>query len=238
MDRSARSHPPVLTRDQQRHLWKLSIAIVVMAAAVGGASSFLLPKTYTARTLIEYRLSDEDNARRAPEGTIPRAFATETALLQSRAVLGPVAESHGLHPDRLAGQVRVELLADSSVIQVDVLSGDQPLSVKLAGDIADRYLALVYERSPRKYVDEQLGAAQRQRVAALQGRKDILNLTGEHAAVVEPARLVPAATSPKPAGTAAIGLIGGLLTAAGVAWIVAARYRRRNAYPGYRRPAP
>lgn len=238
MDRSARFHPPLLTRDQQRHLWRLSIAIIALAAAGGAAASFLLPKTYTARTLIEYRLSDEDNARRAPDGTYPRAFATETALLQSRAVLGPVAESNGVQPDRLAGQVRVELLADSSVIQVDVLSGDQTSGVKLAGDIADRYLAVVYERSPRKYIEDQLRAAQRQRAAALQGRKDILNLTGEHAAVVEPARLVPAETSPSPVSTALIGLACGLLTAAGVAWVVAARYRRSNANRGYRRPAP
>jgi hypothetical protein len=217
------------------------LVIIVLGAAAGLAVTLLLPTQYAARTLIEYNVSVENASDFL---RTDRNLTSQTVLLTSRAVLGPVADANDVSADDLAKRVTATLLnansVNSEIIQVDVLSTDRASGVKLAGAIATQYLTVVKANSPANYIQTQLDDARRQlasataanlptlqsRVATLQGQLDTENITGNRAATVVPAYSVAAPAYPNPVLAAATGALCGIVVAGLVVIALSRRWTR------------
>jgi capsular polysaccharide biosynthesis protein len=230
-----------LTPAQGARLGLLAMVIIMLGAAAGLAVTLLMPTKYAARTLIEYDVSVENASEFL---RTDRNLTTQTVLLTSRAVLGPVADANGVSADDLAKNVKATLLnanqVNSEVIQVDVLDPDRATGVKLADAIAKQYLAVVKANSPANYIQSQLDDARRQlasaplanqpalqqRVTTLQGQLDIENITGNRASIVVPAYSVAAPAYPNPILAAATGALCGVVVAGLVVIALSRRWTR------------
>jgi capsular polysaccharide biosynthesis protein len=217
-----------LTPGQGARLGLLALVIIVLGATAGLAITLLLPTQYAARTLVEYNVSVENASDFL---RTDRNLTTQTVLMTSRAVVGPVADANGISADELANRVDVTLLnansVNSEVIQVDVLNPDRAIGVKLADAIANQYLTVVKANSPANYIQSQLDDARRQltsapaanqpalqaRVATLQGQLDTENITGNRATIVVPAYSVAAPAYPNATLAAATGALLGIVVA-------------------------
>ncbi|MDT7590426.1 MAG: hypothetical protein QOE32_7976 [Pseudonocardiales bacterium] len=230
-----------LTSAQGSRLGLYALVIIVLGAAAGLAVTLLLPTQYAARTAIEYNVSVENASDFL---RTDRNLTTQTVLLTSRAVLGPVADANNISADDLAGRVTATLLnansVNSEVIQVDVVYPDRASGVKLATAIADQYLTVVKANSPANYIQTQLDDARRQlssataanqatlqaRVATLQGQLDTENITGNRASVVVPAYSVATPAYPRPSLAAAAGALCGIVVAGLVVIALSRRWTR------------
>jgi capsular polysaccharide biosynthesis protein len=230
-----------LTGAQGSRLGLYALVIIVLGAAAGLAVTLLLPTQYAARTLIEYNVSVENASDFL---RTDRNLTSQTVLLTSRAVLGPVADANNVSADDLAKRVSATLLnansVNSEIIQVDVLSTDRATGVKLAGAIATQYLTVVKANSPANYIQTQLDDARRQltsataasqpalqtRIATLQGQLDTENITGNRASVVVPAYSVAAPAYPNPVLAAATGALCGIVVAGLVVIALSRRWTR------------
>jgi capsular polysaccharide biosynthesis protein len=230
-----------LTGAQGSRLGLYALVIIVLGAAAGLAVTLLLPTQYAARTLIEYNVSVENASDFL---RTDRNLTSQTVLLTSRAVVGPVADANNVSADDLAKRVNVTLLnansVNSEIIQVDVLSTDRATGVKLAGAIATQYLTVVKANSPANYIQTQLDDARRQlasataanqpalqtRIATLQGQLDTENITGNRASVVVPAYSVAAPAYPNPVLAAATGALCGIVVAGLVVIALSRRWTR------------
>jgi len=217
-----------LTGAQGSRLGLYALVIIVLGAAAGLAVTLLLPTQYAARTLIEYNVSVENASDFL---RTDRNLTSQTVLLTSRAVLGPVADANDVSADDLAKRVSATLLnansVNSEIIQVDVVNTDRATGVKLAGAIATQYLTVAKANSPANYIQTQLDDARRQlasataanlptlqsRVATLQGQLDTENITGNRASIVVPAYSVAAPAYPNPVLAAATGALCGIVVA-------------------------
>lgn len=231
-----------LSPAQGSRLGLISGLIVVLGAAAGLAVTLLVPTLYAARTDIEYTVSRENASEFL---RTDRNLTTQTVLITSRTVLGPVADANGVSPDELTGRVSAKILmgkdqVTSEVIEVTVLDPDRQAGVKLADDVAKQYLKVFAQNGPRAYLQAQLDEARRQlasapaatapqvqtRINTLQGQLDTVNIAGNRAAILVPAYSVSAPAYPNPMLFAATGALCGLVVAALVAIALSRRWTR------------
>ena len=96
----------------------LSLTIILLGTAAGLLGALVLPKTYGARAEILY-----SNGQGQQGGGDPmkqdRQLSTQLVYLQSRAVLGPIAQKQGRDFKDLTKDVSVAVLDNSDVIQVE-----------------------------------------------------------------------------------------------------------------------
>jgi uncharacterized protein involved in exopolysaccharide biosynthesis len=231
-----------LTPAQGSRLGLIAGLIVVLGAAAGLATTLLVPHLYAARTDIEYTVSQENASDFL---RTDRNLTTQTVLLTSRSVLGPVADQNGISADDLSGRVSANILmgkdqVTSEVIEVSVLDTQRETGVKLADDIAKQYLTVFSQSGPKAYLQGQLDDARRQlatatganaqtiqtRINTLQGQLDTENISGNRAAILVPAYSVAAPAYPNPMLFAGAGALCGLVVAALVAIALSRRWTR------------
>lgn len=231
-----------LSPAQGSRLGLIAGVIVVLGAAAGLAVTLLLPTEYAARTEIQYTVSQENASDFL---RTDRNLTTQTVLLTSRSVLGPVADANGISADDLTDQVTAAPVMGapgvaSEIIQVDVRDQNRETGVKLADDIGKQYLKVVNENSPKAYIQRQLDDARRQlasaaaasapalqsRITTLQGQLDTENIAGNQATIVVPAYSVAAPAYPNPVFAAATGAMAGLVVAALVVLALSRRWTR------------
>jgi uncharacterized protein involved in exopolysaccharide biosynthesis len=115
--------------------------LMVLGGLVAGvAGGMLISPTYGARAEILYPITEE-----LPTGFLreDRNLTTQLVLLESRAVLRPVAEAEGVSLADLEKSVNVTLLDSSEVIRIEVRDASATMAVSLAESIADTYLETI-----------------------------------------------------------------------------------------------
>ncbi|MDT7693036.1 MAG: hypothetical protein QOI75_2403, partial [Pseudonocardiales bacterium] len=188
-----------LSGGQRSQLVFLTVALLVVGAVLGFAASLLLPTQYAARTTIQYNIAGENTGDFLKTD---RNLTTQTVLLTSRNVLGPVADANGIAVDSLTGQVSASILNASDIIQLQVKNSSPDTAVTLANAIAKQYLTVANSSGPQGYLQSQLDGVKKQqaspgtaaettalatRAATLQAQLDQMNLTQNQSSVLVPA---------------------------------------------------
>ena len=146
----------------------LALTIVLLGTAAGLAAALALPKTYGARAEILYNLSPEQ--RSGDPLRQNRELSTQLVFLESRAVLGPIAQKQGQQFKDLDEAVSVEVLENSNVIQVEAHGATKLAAMQTLQAVMDGYLALAGQPSGvARNLETQLADA-RANTAALQTR--------------------------------------------------------------------
>ena len=173
-------------RHDLRRLVMLALVIVLVGAGGALLGAALWPKTYAARAEILYPITKEQ-----PTGFLreDRNLTTQLVLLQSRAVLDPVAGAEGLRVEDLAPRVAVTLLQGSEVIQVEVRDRTRESALRTTQAIVDRYLVLNRTTTPsdaRQFLASELETLRRSiaDTQAALGRASTPQSTAELAALV------------------------------------------------------
>lgn len=223
----------------------LALVLVVLGAATGLLAAGLMPEKYTARADVLYAVTREQ-----PTGFLreDRNISTQLVLLQSRAVLGPVADEWGVSVEQLRAAVSASVVEESEIISVELTDGDPDRAEEVLASVLDRYL----DTSPNEarsdvgtYVRQQLAdialrllalpvdapdrASLVAREQALRTQLDDLQLTdlaGPAAEVLTPPFADRDPVSPRPALTAAAGATAGLVVAALLVAVLARRMTR------------
>ncbi len=143
----------------------LALTIILIGTAGGLAGALVLPKTYGARAEIFYPISQEQGGDALRQD---RHLSTQLVLLESRAVLGPVAQKQGRQFEDLDKDVSVKVLENSEVIQVEAHGSTELAAMQTLQAVMDGYLALAGQTSGvARNLETQL-AAVRQNTARLQ----------------------------------------------------------------------
>ncbi|MDT7592785.1 MAG: hypothetical protein QOH45_2316, partial [Pseudonocardiales bacterium] len=238
--RFAPQPPPrrTLTGGQRSQLVFLTVALLVVGAVLGFAASLLLPTQYAARTTIQYNIAGENTGDFLKTD---RNLTTQTVLLTSRNVLGPVADANGVAVDSLTGQVSASILNASDIIQLQVKNSSPDTAVTLANAIAKQYLTVANSSGPQGYLQSQLDGVKKQqaspgtaaettalatRAATLQAQLDQMNLTQNQSSVLVPAYAVTDPVSPNKSLAAITGGICGLIIALMTAVTLSRRWTR------------
>ncbi|HEY2098764.1 MAG TPA: hypothetical protein VGH72_19995, partial [Pseudonocardia sp.] len=227
-----------LSGGQRSQLVFLTVALLVVGAVLGYAASLLLPTQYAARTTIQYNIAGENTGDFLKTD---RNLTTQTVLLTSRNVLGPVADANGIAVDSLTGQVSASILNASDIIQLQVKNSSPDTAVTLANAIAKQYLTVANSSGPQGYLQSQLDAVKKQqaspgtaaettalatRAATLQAQLDQMNLTQNQSSVLVPAYAVTDPVSPNKSLAAITGGICGLIIALMTAVTLSRRWTR------------
>ncbi|MDT7656684.1 MAG: hypothetical protein QOF38_1399 [Pseudonocardiales bacterium] len=227
-----------LSGGQRSQLVFLTVALLVVGAVLGFAASLLLPTQYAARTTIQYNIAGENTGDFLKTD---RNLTTQTVLLTSRNVLGPVADANGIAVDSLTGQVSASILNASDIIQLQVKNSSPDTAVTLANAIAKQYLTVANSSGPQGYLQSQLDAVKKQqaspgtaaettalatRAATLQAQLDQMNLTQNQSSVLVPAYAVTDPVSPNKSLAAITGGICGLIIALMTAVTLSRRWTR------------
>jgi uncharacterized protein involved in exopolysaccharide biosynthesis len=241
----ARGHRPSSRRlggDDLLRLGLLACVIVALGAAIGFASSWLIPREYGARSEVLYTLREDQ-----PTGFLreDRNLTTQVVLIDSRPVLGPVARANGLTVDELAGKVSASVAEGSEIIEIEVRDADRGRGRRLVDAVTARYLAVANGTGDesREYLEGQLAAvdaeldapgvtpAQRAALSSRRtdvlGRLDTVTLAGPQARRLGASYITSGPVTPRRALAAAAGALVGLLVAAAVVAVLAQRWRRR-----------
>jgi hypothetical protein len=241
----AREHrlaPRRLSGDEILRLCLLAGLIVVIGAAIGFVSSWLIQAQYGARSEILYTLREDQ-----PTGFLreDRNLTTQVVLIDSRPVLEPVAIANGLTVDELADKVTASVAEGSEVIEIEVRDADRQEGLRLVDAITQRYLAVANGAvdENRTYLEDQLQSIEAQlsastttpaqRAALSSRRRDVLNrldtvaLAGPQARQLGASYTTSDPVTPRRALAAAVGAIAALLVAAAVVALLAMRWRRR-----------
>jgi capsular polysaccharide biosynthesis protein len=213
---------------QRGKLFTLALVLVLAGAALGYLVSLAVPTRYGAVTTIDYRIGGENTGDFL---RTDRNLTTQTVLLTSPNVLGPVAQQNGVSVDALTKGTKAEILEQSNIIQVTVTDETAESAVNLANAIAKQYIAVSTSSSPQGYVQAQLAAVQKQlttpaagttpantaalqaRANALQAQLDQMNLTANQPTVLTPAYALSSPVSPNHGKSALTGAICGLVIA-------------------------
>ena len=118
------------------------VLLLVLPAVVAGLLSAGQDPTYEARAEILYQ--------RVPvtdEQTVERELATQQVLLQSRPFIETAADSVRRERDELTEDVTVELVEESSILQLAVRDDDRDRARAAATSLVDQYIAAVEARS-------------------------------------------------------------------------------------------
>jgi capsular polysaccharide biosynthesis protein len=218
-------------------------AIVLAAVASALAVVSTADKVYGARSDVLYV-----SAPASPLDVRDRALATQRQLIESRAVLGPVAAQSRMPLEDLQKRVSVELGTRNDLMHITVGNRRPRTAQRLAQAVTAQYLALSRRLSSeanaeRSALQRELqtltarasraSAAQRavigERVARLQDRViefDAAALGNSKPTLVAPAYVLPKPLSPQPLRAVAAALIVGLALATAVAILLARQLKR------------
>jgi capsular polysaccharide biosynthesis protein len=226
---------------QRGKLITLSLVLVLAGAALGYLVALAVPTRYGAVTTIDYNIAGENTGDFL---RTDRNLMTQTVLLTSRNVLGPVATANGVNVDDLSKNAVAIVVNQSNIIQLTVKDDTPDGAVNLANAIAKQYITVANASSPRGYIQSQLSAVQSQlasptagstpanttalqaRQAALQSQLDQMNLTSNQPTVLVPAYALSSPVSPNPGGSALTGAICGLVSALMTAVTLSRRWTR------------
>jgi hypothetical protein len=234
--------PRRLSTDEILRLCLLAGLIVVIGAAIGFVSSWLIQAQYGARSEILYTLREDQ-----PTGFLreDRNLTTQVVLIDSRPVLEPVAVANGLSVDQLADKVTASVAEGSEIIEIEVRDADRQEGLRLVDAVTQRYLAVANGTADenRTYLEDQLESIEAQlsspdttpglRAELSARRRDVLNrldtlaLTGPQARQLGASYTTSDPVTPRRALAAAVGAIAALLVAAVVVALLAMRWRRR-----------
>jgi capsular polysaccharide biosynthesis protein len=242
-----RAAPPPLPVSEILRIVAVCACIVVAAVASALAVDGRGATVYGARADVLY-VADPAT----PLDVRDRTLATQRELIQSRAVLAPVAARDRMPLEDLQDAVSVEAGARNDLLHITV-GDEQPARARqLTEAVTAGYLALAgrlagggaqERRRLERQIERLTGRARRasaaesallgQRVADLQDR--VVQLDSGGAAPARPTLLSDAypladPLAPKPLRAVATGLIAGLALAAGAAVLLARRNRR---WPGH-----
>jgi uncharacterized protein involved in exopolysaccharide biosynthesis len=136
----------------------LALTIILLGTAGGLAAALTLPKTYGARAEVLYNISPEQ--RGGDPLRQNRELSTQLVFLESRAVLGPIAQKQGQQFKDLDKAVSVEVLENSNVIQVEAHGPTKLAAMQTLQAVMDGYLALAGQPSGvARNLDTQLADA-------------------------------------------------------------------------------
>jgi hypothetical protein len=234
--------PRRLSGEEILRLCLLAGLIVVIGAAIGYVSSWLIQAQYGARSEILYTLREDQ-----PTGFLreDRNLTTQVVLIDSRPVLEPVAVANGLSVDQLADKVTASVAEGSEIIEIEVRDADRQKGLRLVDAVTQRYLAVANGAvdEDRTYLQDQLDRIEAQlsastttpaqRAALSSRRRDLLDrldtvaLAGPQARQLGASYTTSDPVTPRRALAAAIGAIAALLVAAAVVALLAMRWRRR-----------
>lgn len=238
-----------LSPGQWVRLGLLALALVVLGGATGYVAAGQLPEQYAARADVLYTVTREQ-----PTGFLrqDRNISTQLVMLQSRTVLGPVADEWDVPVDEVAAALTASVVEESEVISVQLTDSDPERAEDMLGTVIARYL----EVSPndtradvRNYLNLELATvvarieavppaiANREGVLAplvdreqwLRTRLDELQLTdlaGPAAEVLVQPYVANDPVSPRPLVATVAGAMAGLVVAALLVGVLARRMTR------------
>jgi uncharacterized protein involved in exopolysaccharide biosynthesis len=119
----------------------LSLTIILLGTAAGLLGALVLPKTYGARAEILY--SNGQGQQGGDPMKQDRQLSTQLVYLQSRAVLGPIAQKQGRDFKDLTKDVSVAVLDNSDVIQVEAHGATKLAAMQTLQAIMDGYMTLI-----------------------------------------------------------------------------------------------
>jgi len=188
--RPRRRRQPMLRPDGRRRLtagrWllllALTLALTAAGALAGNAVADRLPVEYGAHADLIYPLTQEQ-----PTGFLrqDRSLSTQQVLLDSRTVLGPVAQKFGVDVDDLQEAVTSEVVSDSEIIRVQLTDTSRAQARKMLTAVVTQYLAVANNparSSVRTYLATQLKDVQSRLATA---RKSTLENQSEINALVQ-----------------------------------------------------
>lgn len=120
----------------------LVLTIILLGTAAGLVGALVLPKTYGARAEVLYSTGGDQQGGGDPLKQ-DRELSTQLVYLQSRAVLGPVAQKEGRDFKDLTKDVSVSVLDNSNVIQVEAHGATKLAAMQTLQAIMDGYMTLV-----------------------------------------------------------------------------------------------
>jgi uncharacterized protein involved in exopolysaccharide biosynthesis len=171
-------------RDLEVGLLAAVVALVLLmtlgAAGLAYALAGMGEERYAAEAQILY-----DSPASGAE--LDQELATQEVLLQSRAVLAPLAEEVGVRVADLQRALDVDIVGGSQILELRFEHSDPDVAVVVLGGIAERYVALSRDTAGQELggaqgiVEERLAATEEQ-LAAATARRDELALAREQAA--------------------------------------------------------
>ncbi|HEU4425693.1 MAG TPA: hypothetical protein VFR67_24420 [Pilimelia sp.] len=131
--------PPTPARRTRARRWLLGlVALLVVAAFAGGAVGYtrIQPTVYGAEAefLLTPRLELSDTAA-------DRAMVTQVMIIESPAVLQPVATRSGISLARLQDKVDVEIVGRSNILRITAADPDPSTALTVAELVAAQYAA-------------------------------------------------------------------------------------------------
>ncbi|MDQ2881025.1 MAG: hypothetical protein M3Y48_07160 [Actinomycetota bacterium] len=120
----------------------LALTIILLGTAAGLVGALVLPKTYGARAEVLYSTGGDGQGGGDPLKQ-DRQLSTQLVYLQSRAVLGPVAQKQGRDFKDLTKDVSVSVLDNSNVIQVEAHGATKLAAMQTLQAIMDGYMTLI-----------------------------------------------------------------------------------------------
>jgi uncharacterized protein involved in exopolysaccharide biosynthesis len=120
----------------------LALTVILLGTAAGLVGALVLPKTYGARAELLYSTGGDQQGGGDPLKQ-DRQLSTQLVYLQSRAVLGPVAQKQGRQLQDLTKDVSVLVLDNSDVIQVEAHGATKLAAMQTLQAIMDGYLTLI-----------------------------------------------------------------------------------------------
>ncbi|HXV93563.1 MAG TPA: hypothetical protein VD813_09720 [Pseudonocardia sp.] len=114
--------------------------LLLLGAAVGAVSGALRPAAGVARAdvaidLVEAGVDEQRDAR---------ALQTQTDVVESRGVLGPVASGLGVPVEELQRTVSAELLPESTIIRIEARAGTGEEAQRVVAGVVTRYLQVAF----------------------------------------------------------------------------------------------
>ena len=232
-----------------RRLCYLALALIVLGAVTGLGVASLVPTQYAARADVLYLLTREQ-----PTGFLreDRNLSTQLVLLDSRAVLEPVATAWEVPVDDLAAALEATVAEESEVVHLQLIDTDPERARLKLEAVVQRYLEVSNdtERSDvQNYLDDQLrqvltridevrdsGDARLGELGPLVDREQWLrsqldelalaDLAGPGARLLVPPYVGSDPIEPRPLVAAAAGAAAALLVAAALVAVLARRLTR------------
>jgi uncharacterized protein involved in exopolysaccharide biosynthesis len=129
---------PVPVPRRRRRIWAAAVLGALIVALFGGAAvgySMLQPTVYGAQA--DFILTARPELS---DAAVDRAMVTQTMVVKSDPVLGPVAQQAGVALPRLRDQVSVDIVGRSNILRITVGDRDQARAVMLVQLITAAYL--------------------------------------------------------------------------------------------------
>lgn len=147
-----------LAARQWARLAFLATVCVLLGAAGGYLAAASTPEKYVAHAQVVYALTREQ-----PTGFLreDRNMSTQLVLLESRAVLDPVAAEWGTSVDELTEALSATVMDESEIIDIQFVDGDPQRAEDVLGWVVQQYLAVANadaRSDVRNYLDAELFA--------------------------------------------------------------------------------